>query len=205
MRLIRGLEASVQGCGGHSQHGVGGVMRNWDGAAIGVYCWMMERQAMAHINTGNERRQGLGLLWEPVEKSGGLKIETKHLFIIMNNIKGANCSLTYATVFYTYKTVKTQGHPGCHYMTMSKWTKKKRRTLSNDELAHNQISNLKLSMKRLFYIGLNKFHTESMLFSELSDFICCSIINSTVTNGFSSWTQYLVVWGRNWWQHQKFP
>ena len=152
MRLTRRLEASVQGCGGHSQHGVGGVMGNWDGAAIGVYCWMMEGQAMTHINTGNERRQGLGLLWEPVERSGGLKIKIKYLFIIMNNIKGGNCSLTSVTVFYAYKTVRTEGHPGCHYMTMSKWTKKKRRLLSNDELAHNQISNLKISKQRLYSI-----------------------------------------------------
>ena len=61
---------------------------------------MTEGQAMTDLNTGNERRQGLGLLWEPVERSGGLKIKTKHPFIIINNIKGANCSLTYVTVFY---------------------------------------------------------------------------------------------------------
>lgn len=34
-------------------------------------------------------------------------------------------------------------------------------------------------------MDLNKLHADSMLFVEPSDLICCSIINSTVTNGFS--------------------
>ena len=64
-------------------------------------------------------------------------------------------------------------------------------------------SNFKLDNfweKTLFCKSLNKLHTDIMLFWELSDFICCSIIGSTVTNEFSSGAQCLAAQGWSWQQ-----
>lgn len=84
-----------------------------------------------------------------------------------------------------------------HSASLWKSTEKKRKISRSYKLAHNQISGLKISEKRLFYLGLNKFHAVGKLFLKNSAFICCSIINSTIANGFLCGTELLTVQKRN--------
>lgn len=115
-----------------------------------THCWMAEVQATTHIHTGVDGGWGLGLLWEPAERSGDLKMKTKLLSIVMSGIKAANFSLTCVAVCYVHKLVRPERHPDCHYMTMSMWKRIKRKISRNYKMAPNQISDLKIPEQRLY-------------------------------------------------------